>query len=59
MNWLSYLHREGQNKPVYILRLMVRGSVDRAVIQSINEKRAFTDYMVDRQSMKSVIKLID
>lgn len=57
--WLKRIHREGQNKPVYILRLMVRGSVDRAVIQSINEKRAFTDYMVDRQSMKSVIKLID
>jgi SNF2 family DNA or RNA helicase len=57
--WLKRIHREGQNKPVYILRLIVKGSVDRAVIQSINEKRAFTDYMVDRQSMKSVIKLID
>lgn len=57
--WLKRIHREGQDKPVYILRLVVRGSVDTAIIKSINEKRAFTDYMVDRQSMKSVIKLID
>jgi len=57
--WLKRIHREGQNKPVYILRLVVRGSVDTAIIKSINEKKAFTDYMVDRQSIKDIIKIID
>jgi len=57
--WLKRIHREGQNKPVYILRLVVRGSVDTAIIKSINEKKAFTDYMVDRQSVKDIIKIID
>lgn len=57
--WLKRIHRDGQDKSVYILRLVVKGSIDNAIMQSINEKKAFTDYMIDRQSIKSMIKLID
>jgi len=57
--WLKRLHREGQTKPVYILRLIVKGSIDRQVVQSIHEKRDFTDCIIDRQSAKRYLKLID
>ena len=57
--WLKRIHREGQNKPVYILRLMVKGSIDKRIIDSIHEKKNFTDFLVDRQSVKSMLKLID
>jgi SNF2 family DNA or RNA helicase len=57
--WIKRLHREGQTKPVYILRLVVKGSIDRQVIANIHEKKNFTDFLVDRQSMKHMLKLID
>jgi len=57
--WLKRLHRDGQTKPVYILRLIVKGSIDKQVVQSIHEKKDFTDCIIDRQSAKRYLKLID
>lgn len=57
--WLKRLHRDGQTKPVYILRLIVKGSIDKQIVQSIHEKKDFTDYIIDRQSAKKYLKLID
>lgn len=57
--WLKRLHREGQNKPVVIYRLMAKGSIDEKIIQSINDKRNFTECMVDRKSIKGLLRTID
>jgi SNF2 family DNA or RNA helicase len=57
--WLKRLHRDGQTKPVYILRLIVKGSIDKQIVQSIHEKKDFTDCIIDRQSAKRYLKLID
>jgi SNF2 family DNA or RNA helicase len=57
--WLKRIHREGQRNTVYILRLVAKGSIDTGIIRSLNEKKSFTDYLVDRQSVKNLIKLID
>jgi SNF2 family DNA or RNA helicase len=57
--WIKRLHREGQTKPVYLLRLVVKGSIDRQILANIHEKKNFTDCIVDRQSMKKYLRLID
>lgn len=57
--WLKRIHRDGQNKTVYIIRLLVRGSVDEDIARSIQMKKAFTEYLVDRKSIKALFRIID
>ena len=57
--WLKRLHRDGQKQPVYIMRLVVKGSIDKQIVQSIHEKKSFTDCLIDRESIRKYIKIID
>ena len=57
--WLKRIHREGQTKPVHILQLVVKGSIDTKVLKAVNEKKSFTDSMVDLKSVKETIRLLN
>ncbi len=54
--WLKRIHREGQTKPVYILRLISKGTVDRDIVEGLAEKRKFTDSVVDRSQYRTMLK---
>jgi SNF2 family DNA or RNA helicase len=54
--WLKRIHREGQTKPVYILRLISKGTVDRDIVEGLAEKRKFTDFVVDRSQYRNMLK---
>jgi SNF2 family DNA or RNA helicase len=53
--WTKRIHREGQTKPVYILRLAVRGTIDYQVLEDLEVKRAFTDTMIDRSKYRKML----
>jgi SNF2 family DNA or RNA helicase len=54
--WLKRIHREGQTKPVYILRLISKGTVDRDIVEGLAEKRKFTDSVIDRSQYRNMLK---
>ncbi len=54
--WLKRIHREGQTKPVYILRLISKGTVDREIVEGLAEKRKFTDSVIDRSQYRTMLK---
>lgn len=54
--WLKRIHRDGQDKPVYILRLLVKGTIDREVINDINQKRQYTTDIVDKSAYRDMLK---
>lgn len=53
--WLKRLHRRGQKKPVYLLRLIAKGTVDREVINSVETKKNLTEQFVDRSSYRVML----
>lgn len=55
MQWQKRIHREGQTKPVYILRLIARGTVDKDVYNSIEEKRGYTDTIIDKPDYRNML----
>lgn len=54
--WLKRIHRDGQTKPVYILRLVVKGTVDKDVIKNLEKKKEFTTDIVDKSEYRSMLK---
>lgn len=54
--WLKRLHREGQNKPVRIYRLVCKGTIDIKILRVLEKKQNFTDVLVDRMSLAKTFK---
>jgi SNF2 family DNA or RNA helicase len=54
--WLKRIHREGQTKPVYIIRLIAKGTVDKDIMRNLEEKRSFTDNLVDKSTYRNMLK---
>ncbi|MCU7521960.1 MAG: DEAD/DEAH box helicase [Ignavibacteria bacterium] len=54
--WLKRIHRDGQTKPVYILRLVVKGTIDYQVLKDLETKRDFTTAMVDRSKYRDMLR---
>ena len=45
--WLKRIHREGQLKPVYILRLSVKGTVDNIIYKDLEKKGRLTPHIIE------------
>lgn len=54
--WLKRIHREGQTKPVYILRLQVKGTIDRDVYKGLEEKCSYTTSIIDKSEYRQMFK---
>ena len=55
--WLKRIHREGQTKPVYILRLVAKGTVDLDIIRNLETKGAFITDIVDKSKFREMLRL--
>lgn len=53
--WLKRIHRDGQTKSVLILRLLVRGTIDYEIVKGLNEKRQFTEDLVDKSKYRDIL----
>ena len=53
--WLKRLHRTGQTKPVRIFRLVVKGTIDRKIYAVIEQKKNFTDVLIDKRRHKEIL----
>lgn len=53
--WLKRIHRDGQEKPVNVFRLIAKGTVDKQIMANLKQKSEYTAEMIDKSKFRKLI----